>query len=266
TPANDNNPFVAPPSNDTVIEYVNTLGYPNQDILCYRFCGGIIHSSNINYAKRIWEEFVQSIQTFLTDKKNLATASRRKKKTTHLLIPSIRYVGNDGREIFDMSLPDALLTGGVTESSKATKVTKPKAAKATKPTSGPKPKPVPTQPPKAAPEKKRKLVQETPDEPSPAKILKDVPVKEPAYNKEEANLQRALDLSLNEQAEGTQGSAHPMVIKEPDSERFQPLPEVQGKGKEKGGIGSTSIAYIPGARTFGFTGSGIVMHFIFPFI
>ncbi|GKC41772.1 hypothetical protein Tco_1059494 [Tanacetum coccineum] len=28
TPSNDNNPFVAPPSSDTVIEYVNTLGYP----------------------------------------------------------------------------------------------------------------------------------------------------------------------------------------------------------------------------------------------
>ncbi|GJS30359.1 hypothetical protein Tco_0490979, partial [Tanacetum coccineum] len=27
TPANDNNPFEAPPSSDTVIEYVNTLGY-----------------------------------------------------------------------------------------------------------------------------------------------------------------------------------------------------------------------------------------------
>nr|GFB94670.1 hypothetical protein [Tanacetum cinerariifolium] len=27
TPTNDNNPFVAPPSSDTVIEYVNTLGY-----------------------------------------------------------------------------------------------------------------------------------------------------------------------------------------------------------------------------------------------
>nr|GEW65318.1 hypothetical protein [Tanacetum cinerariifolium] len=27
TPTNDNNPYVAPPSSDTVIEYVNTLGY-----------------------------------------------------------------------------------------------------------------------------------------------------------------------------------------------------------------------------------------------
>ncbi|GJW14536.1 hypothetical protein Tco_0018669 [Tanacetum coccineum] len=29
TPTNDNNPFEAPPSSDTVIEYVNTLGYPS---------------------------------------------------------------------------------------------------------------------------------------------------------------------------------------------------------------------------------------------
>nr|GEZ17760.1 hypothetical protein [Tanacetum cinerariifolium] len=119
------------------------------------------------------EEFVQSIQTFLTDKKNLATASRGKKKTTHMLIPSIRYVGKDGREIFGIPIPNALLTheikrapyygeyqehvakyqqhldaehgkaaeGGATKSSKATKVTKPKAAKATKPASDPKPKP-----------------------------------------------------------------------------------------------------------------------------
>ncbi|GKC64854.1 hypothetical protein Tco_1097452, partial [Tanacetum coccineum] len=28
TPINDNNPFVAPPSSDAVIDYVNTLGYP----------------------------------------------------------------------------------------------------------------------------------------------------------------------------------------------------------------------------------------------
>ncbi|GKE50481.1 hypothetical protein Tco_1481739 [Tanacetum coccineum] len=74
SPANDNNPFVAPPSSDTVIEYVNTLGYPSTlrnvsamsvclagktvrydmprhlvlQILC-----GIIHCTNIDYAKRI---------------------------------------------------------------------------------------------------------------------------------------------------------------------------------------------------------------------
>ncbi|GJT19170.1 hypothetical protein Tco_0877876 [Tanacetum coccineum] len=58
-------------------------------------------------------EFVQSIQTFLTNGKNLITALRRKKKTAHLLIPSVRFVGKDGREIFGMLIPDALLTDDI---------------------------------------------------------------------------------------------------------------------------------------------------------
>ncbi|GJV33434.1 reverse transcriptase domain-containing protein [Tanacetum coccineum] len=74
---------------------------------------GITHRSNIDYAKRIWEEFVQSMQTFLTGRKNLATASRRKKKTAHLLIPNVRYVGNNGREIFGMPIHDAFLTDAI---------------------------------------------------------------------------------------------------------------------------------------------------------
>ncbi|GJW50392.1 hypothetical protein Tco_0091743 [Tanacetum coccineum] len=107
TPTNDNNPFVAPPSSDTVIEYVNTLGYPSKlrnvsaisvnalyqpwrvVLSMINMCltgktvgydrprhhvlqilWGIIHRSNIDYAERIWEEFVQSIQTFLTEGRN----------------------------------------------------------------------------------------------------------------------------------------------------------------------------------------------------
>ncbi|GJZ73731.1 hypothetical protein Tco_0637877 [Tanacetum coccineum] len=255
TPTNDNDPFVAPPSSDTIIEYVNTLGYTST------LKNGIIHRSNIDYDERIWEEFVQSIQTFLTDKKNLTTTASGKKKSTPLLIPSIRFtkliihylktkhnihprtnsplhylhdeivlgtprsLGKDGREIFGMSIPDALLTDeiksapyygeylehvtkyqqyldeergkagedGVTESPKATKVTKPKAAKQTKP-SAPKaakvtkpvddkaPKQTSSQPPKSTPSptepskkdqgKKRKPVKETSDAPSLAKRSK----------------------------------------------------------------------------------------------
>ncbi|GKF59119.1 hypothetical protein Tco_0175905, partial [Tanacetum coccineum] len=169
----------------------------------------------IDYAERIWEEFIQSIQTFLTDRKNLAMDAHGKKKTAYLLIPNVRFtkliihhlrtkhnihlrtgsplhhshdesilntlkfVGKDGREIFSMPIPDALLTDeikgapyygdyqehvakyqqfldeehgkavkeGATESSEATKVTKPKAAKATKPASDKAPKPTTTQPP-----------------------------------------------------------------------------------------------------------------------
>ncbi|GJW99114.1 retrovirus-related pol polyprotein from transposon TNT 1-94 [Tanacetum coccineum] len=85
TPANDNNPFVAPPSGDTVIEAIlsminmcltgKTAGFDRPRHPVLQILWGIIHRSNIDYAERIWEEFVQSIQTFLTDRKNLATAA-----------------------------------------------------------------------------------------------------------------------------------------------------------------------------------------------
>nr|GEY02234.1 hypothetical protein [Tanacetum cinerariifolium] len=227
-------------------------------------------------------------------RKNLATTSRGKKKITHLLILNVRFtkliihhlktkhnihlrigsplhysydenilntlmfVRKDGREIFGMPIPHALLIdeikgpsyydeyqehvakyqqyldaehgkaeeGGATESLKTTKGTKTKVAKATKPTSDKASMLTSTQPPKPkpAPTQLSKLV----DEPS----VEDVPIEEPAYNKEEANLQRALELSLKEQTEQTQGPARPVVIKEPNSGRIQPLPDVQGNGKE----------------------------------
>ncbi|GKE72421.1 hypothetical protein Tco_1534462, partial [Tanacetum coccineum] len=125
TPIDDNNPFVAPPSSDAVIDYVNTLGYPcmlknmsamsvndlyqpwrailsmiNMCLTCKTtghdrprhhvllILWGIIHRSNIDYAERIWEEFVQLIQTFLTDKKRLTMASQGKTKTTPVTPPN----------------------------------------------------------------------------------------------------------------------------------------------------------------------------------
>nr|GEV61894.1 retrovirus-related Pol polyprotein from transposon TNT 1-94 [Tanacetum cinerariifolium] len=327
TPTNDNNPFVAPPLSDTVIEYqawrailslINmcltgkTARYDKPRHHVLQILWGIIHHSNNDYAERIWEKFVQSIQTFLTGRKNLTTASRGKKKSSHLLIPSVRFtkliihhlktkynihprtgspfhyshkeyvlntlkfVRKDGREIFGMPIPDALLTDAikgapfycgylehvaeyqryldaerskakeevVPESPKATKVTKPAKDKAPKRTSSqlpkhkPKPKPARSKPSKAIQEKKQKLVKETPDEPSPAKRSKGV--KETSYNEEEANLQWAIDLSLKELEKQTQGPARSMVFKEPDSRRFQLLPEaVLNPGKhDEGQAGS----------------------------
>ncbi|GKB23560.1 retrovirus-related pol polyprotein from transposon TNT 1-94, partial [Tanacetum coccineum] len=270
TPTNNNNPFMAHPSSDTVIEYVNTLGYPVRSEMCLPCL------------------LMRSI------KKNLTTASRGKKKTAHLLIPNVRFTkliihhlrtkhniyprtGSPLHYSHEESILNTLRfvgkdergkaeEGGAIESSDATKVTKPKAAKVPKPagdkapkptaTQPTKPKPAPTQPSKAVSKKKQKLVKETPDEPSPAKRSKGglvgkrrkpksplklvdepsdegVPVEEPAHTDEEADLQRALELSLKEQAERTQGPARPVVLREPDSGKYQPLPEVQGKGKEK---------------------------------
>nr|GFA29658.1 hypothetical protein [Tanacetum cinerariifolium] len=179
-------------------------------------------------------------------RKNLANASRGNKKTTHLLIQNVRVTK---LIIHHLKTKHTIhLRIGAKKSPKATKVTKPKADKATKPvgdkapmltsTQPPKPKLAPTQPSKALPEKKRKLVKETPNEPSPRKRSKgglvgkirkprspvklvdepsaeDVPVEEPAYNEEEANLQQVLELSLTEKSKtnsGTSSSSDPFIF------------------------------------------------------
>ncbi|GKE98287.1 retrovirus-related pol polyprotein from transposon TNT 1-94, partial [Tanacetum coccineum] len=95
----------------------------------------------------------------------------------------------------------------------------PKASKVTKP---PKPTPTTTEPSKKDQSKKHKLVKEISDSPSPAKL-------EPVYGDEEEDIQRAVELSIKEQAERTQGPARPVVIREPNYRRIQPLPDVQGK-------------------------------------
>nr|GFC41494.1 hypothetical protein [Tanacetum cinerariifolium] len=200
TPTNDNNPYVAPPSSATVIKYINTLGYPStlRNVpamsvnALYQPRRAILSMINMCLTGKTAGYDSQDLQCFRFFRKNLATASREKKKPTHLLILDVRFVGKDDREIFGMPILDALLTneikgapyydeyqervakyqqyldaeheeGGATESLKATNVIKPKAAKATKPagdkapkltsTQPPKPKPTPTQPSKAVPEK-----------------------------------------------------------------------------------------------------------------
>ncbi|GJR67256.1 hypothetical protein Tco_0013321 [Tanacetum coccineum] len=141
--------ILAPPSSDTVIEYVNTLGYPNTL--------RNVSAMSVNALYKPWRAICLMIkhcalQAKLLDmtgqdfQKNLATAARGKKKTVHLLILSVRFtkliihhlrtkhnihprtglplyysheesilntlkfVRKDGREIFGMPIPDALLT------------------------------------------------------------------------------------------------------------------------------------------------------------
>nr|GFA48984.1 hypothetical protein [Tanacetum cinerariifolium] len=178
---------------------------------------------------RIWEEFTQSIQSFIKDKKNLALHTQGKKKSNPLVIPSVstshKTCNHQGIQI----------------------------------TSSQQPKPAPSAP-KSAPakphEKKQRMVKETSDEPSPAKrskpslvikkrkptsslrlvddfIDEGVPENEPRFDDEEANLQRAVEESLKDVHATHQGPLPPVVFREPDSGRRQPLLEVQGKGKEK---------------------------------
>nr|GEX67181.1 hypothetical protein [Tanacetum cinerariifolium] len=60
-----------------------------------------------------------------------------------------------------------------------------------------------------------------------------IPEKEPRFNDEKADVQRELEESLKSIYDAPRGSLPPVVIREPESGKYQPLLEVYGKGKEK---------------------------------
>ncbi|GKC84001.1 hypothetical protein Tco_1139718 [Tanacetum coccineum] len=124
TPVNPAHPFELPPSGDTVIDFVNELGYPEpveivssirtnyvyqpwRAILCLlnqcltgktsgsdkprhpvlQMLWGIVTQTNVDHAELIWEEFTQGIQTFFSHKaSHKASLKNPKKKVTPLLI------------------------------------------------------------------------------------------------------------------------------------------------------------------------------------
>nr|GEU53752.1 retrovirus-related Pol polyprotein from transposon TNT 1-94 [Tanacetum cinerariifolium] len=69
--------FVSPSLGDAIMDFVNELEprYPVLHMLL-----GIITSTNVDYAKLIWEEFAQAIQTFLIDKANLGSPTKKGRK------------------------------------------------------------------------------------------------------------------------------------------------------------------------------------------
>ncbi|GKB18247.1 hypothetical protein Tco_0852170 [Tanacetum coccineum] len=128
TPVDNNNPFSSPPTPDALINFVNELGYPKvvrtlsavvtNDMfqpwralttiinLCLtgktsaferprapvlQILWGVVNRAHIDYAERMWEEFTQSIHSFIEDKKNLALHTQGKKKANPIVIPSIRF-------------------------------------------------------------------------------------------------------------------------------------------------------------------------------
>ncbi|GJS43524.1 hypothetical protein Tco_0568567 [Tanacetum coccineum] len=162
----------------------------------------------------------------------------------------IKYVRKDGREIFGMLIPDALLTDAiksapyynnylehVTEYQRYLNEEHEKADyKSLEPASSQPPKPTPTltESSKKDQAKKRKLVMESTDAPSPTKqskagkvtkkhmpksslqlvdevIDEGVLEKEPSHNNEEANLQRALELRKGKEKVAKEQAAHDLL-------------------------------------------------------
>nr|GEW45632.1 hypothetical protein [Tanacetum cinerariifolium] len=157
-----------------------------------------------------------------------------------------RYLASEGGSDLDSPTP---------KPAKATKKSKPSAPKAVlrppviKPASSQQPKP--KHAPAKSQEKKLKLVMETSDKPSPAKrsksglvtkrrkptsslrsvdesVDKGIPEKEPRFDNEEAGIQRVVEESLKSVHDSLRVTLPPVVIREPDSRKFQPLLEVHG--------------------------------------
>ncbi|GJV57834.1 hypothetical protein Tco_1458839 [Tanacetum coccineum] len=102
TPVNPTHPFELPPSGNTVIDFVNELGYPEPVEITsgsdkprhpvLQMLWGIITQTNVDHAELLWEEFTQGIQTFFSHKaSHKASLKDPKKKVTPLLIPYGRF-------------------------------------------------------------------------------------------------------------------------------------------------------------------------------
>ncbi|GJS61783.1 hypothetical protein Tco_0656567, partial [Tanacetum coccineum] len=305
TPVDNNRAFSSPPTPDTLVEFVNKLGYPKEVIhlsnvttndmfqpwralttiinLCLtgktsgferprapvlQILWGVVNQAHIDYAERMWEEFTQSIHTFTEDKRKLAQHTLGKKKATLILIPSHLKFNAKGckREVFGMSITESsTVYAGEELSDPESPAPKPAKSLPNKQNQGnPRPnifsktkakksKPAPAKPK----EKKRKPVSESSEAQPLAKRAKagkvvkkrtvksskqlvdefvdeGVPAAKPSLeDTEEAILQKVLEESLTDAYPTQRGPLPPVVFRETDTGKFQPLPEVPGKGKEK---------------------------------
>ncbi|GKA73433.1 hypothetical protein Tco_0779735 [Tanacetum coccineum] len=280
TPVDNNRAFSSPPTPDTLVEFVNELGYPKEVVhlsnvttndmfqpwralatiinLCLtgktsgferprapalQILWGIVNRAHIDYAERMWEEFTQSIHTFTEDKRKLAQHTLGKKKATLILIPSIRFTkliifhlqrlhNFHPRPESPLHLPtEEPVLGHLKFTAKGSKQESRRKLQSINAKTS---KPAPAKPK----EKKHKPV----SEPSETQLLpKRAKAGKVAKKRTVKSSKRLVDEFVDEgvpaakpSLEDTEEAILQKVL-EPDTGKFQPLPEVPGKGKEKVG-------------------------------
>ncbi|GKC17352.1 hypothetical protein Tco_1014134 [Tanacetum coccineum] len=247
TPIDLAHPFESPSAGDTVMDFMNQLGYPEL---------GIVTRKNVDHAELLWEEFVQGIQTFFSHKVSLKIPN---KKPTPLLIPygddfllgNLKFVPKGEKdEVFGMPIPKELITETmkqasyyqqylemVARNSKDKEGGKKKTTSEVKKTSKPVPK---TQ---LQRNNQNRLVDEEEEiqkEPKPQGKSEDSDV-ECAINLsldssqargegEDYDYERAIKMSLDSFQSQSQAPIEGVAIREPIAEEIQKLPEVEGKG------------------------------------
>ncbi|GKB34407.1 hypothetical protein Tco_0879349 [Tanacetum coccineum] len=221
TPIDQAHPFMTPPSG-------KTSGHDRPRYPVLQMLWEIITSTNVDFAELMCEEFVQAIQTFLTDKANLASPTKKGRKDKPHVIPYCRFtklIICEEDEVFGMPIPNELISNNIRNAPyynaylemvakhdqkvAAEKEGKKKTASAKQPKS------------KSATEKSKPAQPEPEPEPEP----------EQEGNGKEYDMERAVQMSL--ESFQAQGRAHVGVvaIREPVAEATLPLPVVKGKGK-----------------------------------
>nr|GEX36456.1 hypothetical protein [Tanacetum cinerariifolium] len=208
-----------------------TSGFERPRAPVLKIIWGIVKRANIDYAERILEEFTQSIHTFIEDKQNLSRHTTGKKKTTLIVIPSIRSVQGTKREVFKIAIPGSLIITNIQEASYYQEYLE-NVAKHRRYMAGEigsdqdSPTPKPTKPAR----KPKSTTPKAPPRPSVFTLAEDVPAMEPPVA---ADLQKALEESMKTAYALPRGPLPPVVIRELESGKYRPLPDVPGKGKAK---------------------------------
>nr|GEV32276.1 hypothetical protein [Tanacetum cinerariifolium] len=248
TPAINNQAFTSLPLSDALINFVNELGYPKL----------IRNLSNVitNDMFQLWRALTTIINLCLTGKTPGFERPRApvlqilwgiRKHKFHPRLGSPLYLPNEEpvlgyfkfsakgtkREVFGMPILVALSqhTYKPTKTAKKSKPTAPKVdprPPVSKPASSKQPEPKPA--PAKTHGKKRKLATEIFDKPSKAKKIRPGSV---SKRRKPISSLRALEESLKSMYDVPRGPLPLVVIREPESGKYQPLPEVPGKGKEK---------------------------------
>nr|GEX86640.1 hypothetical protein [Tanacetum cinerariifolium] len=215
TLVNNNQAFTSPSSSDALINFVNELGYPK----LVRNLSKVV----TNDMFQPWKALTTIINLCLTGK----TSGFERPRAPMLQILWGEYLAKVAKHQRYLagkigSDPDSPASKP-TKTAKKSKPTVPKADPRTpvsKPASSKQPEPKP-----ALAKTQGKSVDES--------VAEDIPKKEPMVDDKEADVQRALEERLKSMYDVPRGPLPPVVIREPESRKYQPLSEVSRKGKEK---------------------------------
>nr|GEX18849.1 E-beta-farnesene synthase [Tanacetum cinerariifolium] len=231
TLVNNNQAFTSPLSSDALINFVNELGYPKlvrnlSNVRKHKFHprpDSPLHLPN--------EEPVLGYLKF--------SAKGTKREAFGMPIPgNLITTDIQGESYYQEYLAKVAkhqrYMAGETGSDPDSPAPKPaktaKKSKQTAPKADPRPpvsKPASSQQPEPKGQDSRKEAQ------ADECVAEDILEKEPRVDDEEADVQRALEESLKSLYDVPRGLLPPVVIREPEFGKYQPLLEVPGKGKEK---------------------------------